>query len=298
MEWLNYHHLLYFWQVVRQGGVARAAAEMRRSQPTVSAQVHELEEALGEPLFDRRGRSRVLTDTGQQVYRYADEIFSLGRELVDAVKGRPTGRPLRLVVGIADVVPKLVARRLLDPAVRGGGTLRLVCREDKPDRLLAALALNELDLVLSDAPAGPSDGVRAFNHLLGECGITFFGTGRHRRLRRDFPKSLEGVDLLVPTANTNLRRSLEQWFDRCGVRPNVVGEFEDSALLYVFGQSGRGVFAAHSVIEGEVRRQFGVSVIGRTDRVRERFYAISVERRLKHPAVVAITESARREIFQ
>jgi len=298
MEWLNYHHLLYFWLVAREGSVTRAAAELRLGQPTVSAQIRTLEESLGEKLFTRVGRNLTLTDIGRVVFRYADEIFSLGRELLDTVKDRPTGRPLRFTVGIADVVPKLVAYRLLQPTSDLGAPVRLVCREDKPDRLLSELALYALDLVLTDGPLGPSIKIRAFNHLLGECGLTFFGTSRLARAhRRGFPRSLSGAPLLLPTDNTAVRRSLEQWFDAQGIHPLVIGEFEDSALLNVFGQAGLGIFAAPSVIEKEVRGQYGVEPIGRVDAVQARFYAISVERRLKHPAVLAIVEAARRKVF-
>lgn len=298
MEWLNYHHLLYFWLVVREGGLAPASARLRLAQSTVSAQVHSFEHALGEKLFTRRGRRLVLTEVGQLVYRYADEIFSLGQELQDAIKGRPVGRPLRLVVGIADVVPKLVARRLLEPALNLSEPIQLVCREDKPERLLAELATHDVDVVLADAPIPPSTHVRAFNHLLGECGVVFFATAKLAAGRRsEFPESLDGAPLLLPTPNTVLRRALDQWFAKLGVRPNIVAEFEDSALLKVFGQTGQGIFPAPAVIANEVQRQYNVRIVGRTDEVRERFYAISLERRLKHPAVVAISEAARATIF-
>ena len=292
MEWLNYHHLLYFRAVAREGTVASAAGVLRRSQPTISAQIHDLEKSLGEKLFTRAGRRLVLTDMGRHVFRYAEEIHSLGKDLVDTIKGRPTGRPLRLVVGVADVLPKLVTQRLLQPALSLHEPVRIVCVEDRPERLLADLALHELDVVLSDSPATPSVNVRAFSHLLGECGVTFFAAGRHAACRKGFPRSLDGAELLVPTKNTTLRRSLEEWFEKLDIRPLIMGEFQDSALLEVFGQAGRGIFMAPSVVEREVARQYRVRVIGRTNQLRERFYAISVERRLKHPAVVAISEGA------
>ncbi len=298
MEWLNYHHLLYFWTVAREGSVTRAAAQLRLGQPTVSTQIRTLEEALGEKLFTRVGRTLALTEVGRVVFRYADEIFSLGRDLLDTLKNRPTGRPIRFVVGIADVIPKLIAYRLLQPAVELGEPVRLVCREDKGDRLLAELAVHGLDLVLTDAPLGPTHKIRAFNHLLGECGVTFFGTARlARTYRRGFPRSLNGAPVLLPTDNTAVRRSFEQWFDAEGIRPVIVSEFEDSSLLKAFGSAGVGLFPAPSAIEKEIRRQYGVEIIGRVDRVRERFYAISVERRLKHPAVVAVVEAARGTVF-
>jgi LysR family transcriptional activator of nhaA len=298
MEWLNYHHLLYFWTVARTGGVSAASAELRLAQPTISGQLRLLEDHFGEKLFHRVGRRLELTDVGRLVYRYADEIFTLGRELGDAVRGRPTGRPLRFAVGIADQVPKLIAYRLMEPALKLPERVRLVCREDKPERLLADLAVHALDLVLTDAPLNPSINVRAFSHLLGECGTTIFGAralvARHRR---GFPRSLDGAPFLLPTENTVLRRSLDQWFAQQDLRPVVVSEFEDSALLKAFGERGVGLFAAPAAIEAEIRRQYGVQVIGRTEDVRERFYAISVERRLKHPAVLAISEAAKERLF-
>lgn len=298
MEWLNYHHLLYFWTIAREGGVSRAAAQLRLAQPTVSGQLRQFEDALGEKLFHRQGRRLVLTEVGRRVFSYADEIFSLGRELMDVVKGRPSGSPLPLDVGIADVVPKTIAYRLLAPALQLPEPVRIVCREDKTDRLLAALAMHELDLVISDTPLPPGAGVRAFNHLLGECGTTFFAVAKlQTQYRKKFPGSLEGAPLLLPTQNTALRRSLEQWFESHSVRPRIVGEMEDSALIKAFGQAGVGIFAAPSAIEHEVQRQCGVRIVGRAESVRERYYAISVERRLKNPAVVAISETARASLF-
>jgi len=294
MDWLNYHHLLYFWVVAREGSLRRASAELRLAQSTISGQIRALERSLGEQLFTKSGRRLALTEVGRTVYRYADEIFGIGRELQDALKGRPSGRPLTLVVGVADVVPKLVARRLLEPALQLPTPVRLVCREDKPDRLLAELAVHAFDIVLADAPAIPSIRIRAFDHLLGESGIELFGTAElAARHRKGFPRSLDGAPMLLPTENTTLRRSLDQWFASHDIRPNLVGEFEDSALLQVFGQAGIGIFPAHSFIADEVKRQYQVLPIGRLHGVRERFYAISVERRLKHPAAVAISRAAR-----
>jgi LysR family transcriptional activator of nhaA len=298
MQWLNYHHLLYFWTVAREGSVVRAAEVLSLTQPTISGQIRALEGALGEKLFERAGRRLVLTDVGRTVYRYADEIFSLGRELLDTLNDRPTGRPLRLAVGVADVLPKMIVRRLLEPAFRLAEGIQVVCREDRPDRLLAALSVHELDVVLADTPMGPGVSVRAFNHLLGESGVTIFAqralAARHRK---GFPHSLDQAPMLLPTENTVVRRSLDQHFAAIGVRPRVVAEFEDSALLKAFGETGLGLFPAPTVLEKDVCRQNGVAILGRLDQVRERFYAISVERRLKHPAVVAISEGARQHLF-
>lgn len=298
MEWMNYHHLLYFWTVAREGGVSRAAKTLRLSQPTVSGQIRALEDTIGQRLFERVGRRLVLSEVGRMVYAYADEIFTVGRELQEALKGRPSGRPMRFVVGVGNVVPKLVAYRLLEPALQIAEPLQLVCHEDDADRLLARLATHELDIVIADAPANPLVNVRVFNHLLGECGVSFFATPRRARaLRRGFPRSLDGVPFLMPATGTSLRRALDQWLEASGARPRLVGQFDDSALMKAFGEADVGVFVAPSVIEREVCRQHRVAVFGRVTEPWERFYAISAERRLKHPAVVAVSEAARRELF-
>jgi LysR family transcriptional regulator, transcriptional activator of nhaA len=301
MEWLNYHHLLYFWLVVREGGMARAADKLELSHPTVSSQVKQLERALGEKLLVKQGRRLVLTEVGQIAYRYAEEIFGLGRELMDTVKGRPGVGPLRLVVGIAQSMPKLVVRRLLAPAraLKDLPPVRLVCLEDRGERLLAELAAMNLDLVLSDTPLTPSSAVRAFHHVLGECGVTLCATRElAARHRKGFPRSLAGAPMLLPVEGSSLRRALEQYFDQHGLRPRIVGEFEDSALLGVFGQDGLGLFPVPTAVEADVRKQYEVEVVGRLPEVRERFYAISVERRLKNPAVLAICELARTRVFK
>ncbi|MCC6622390.1 MAG: transcriptional activator NhaR [Deltaproteobacteria bacterium] len=298
MEWLNYHHLLYFWATAKEGGVGPAAERLRLTPQTISGQVRALEEALEEKLFVRRGRRLALTEMGRIVYDYADEIFGLGRELLTAVRGRSTGRAPRLVVGVAQVVPKLVAKRLLEPALTGEPRVRLSCREDATDRLLAELAAHRLDAVVLDAPVPPGAPVRAFNHLLGECGVTFFATPPlARKLARRFPQSLDGQPMLLPSEDTAIRRGLDEWLRRAGIAPDPVGDFDDSALLKAFGQAGHGVFLAPSAIADEVSTQYGVSAIGHTDDVRERFYVATTRRKLEHPAVATITEAARRELF-
>lgn len=298
MDWLNYHHLLYFWMVAKEGGISRAAEQLHLAQPTLSSQIKKLEKSIGTQLFDRIGRSMVLTETGQTVYRYADEIFSLGRELTDTLNGRPSRERLKLVVGVPDVLPKLVVYQLLRPALDLGEQVQLECYEGKLPELLAELALHRIDIVLADSPITPQSHVRAFNHLLGECGVTVFGTSElAKQHRRRFPKSLHDAPMLLPTQNTSLRRELERWFDEHGIRPSVVHEFEDSAILKVFGQAGEGLFAAPTAIEIEVGKQYSVRIVGRIPEVKERFYAISVERRLKHPAVVAISNAARSKLF-
>ena len=298
MDRLNYHHLLYFWTVARLGSIRRAQEELNLSQPAISAQIRTLEHSLGEKLFTRSGRHLALTEVGQVVFRYADEIFRLGRELQETLAGRPTGQPVRFNVGVTDAMPKLLVYRLLEPALRLPDPVRLVLREDEPDRLLADLSIHALDLVLSDVPVAPTVKVRAFNHLLGESGVTVFGVPELARTRqRRFPRGLDGAPFLLPTDNTTLRRSLEQWFAAQNVHPVPVAEVEDSAVLQVLGQRGIGLFVAPTVMEDDIRALHGVRVVGRIDEVRERFYAISVERRLTHPAVLAISRAARRDIF-
>ncbi len=298
MEWINYHHLLYFWTVVRAGSIGKASEQLRLAPPTVSAQLRSLEANLGEKLLIRSARGVQPTEVGQVVYRYADDIFSLGREMLDTIKDRPTGHPLQLVVGIADVVPKEISHALIEPALRMRESVQITCREDNQEHLLAQLAIQELDVVLSDTPIGPPAKIRAYNHVLGECGTTFFATpDLYKRYSRHFPKVLGDAPLLLPADNTNVRRTLDQWFDSQQIRPFVIGQFEDFALLRHFGETGVGIFAAPSVLEKPFRQRGNLRVIGRTDAVQNRFYAISVERKLKHPAVVAICETARHRLF-
>ena len=298
MEWINYHHLLYFWAVVRTGSVAKASEELRLAPPTISMQIRKLEESLGERLLARSGRGVRPTEVGQVVFTYAEDIFALGKEMVDTVKGRPTGHPLNVIVGIADVVPKEISHALIRPALLLREQVKITCREDNQEHLLAELAIQELDVVLSETPIGAPTKIRAYNHLLGECGTTFFATpDLARKYSRNFPKVLGVAPLLVPADNTNMRRALDQWFDSIQVRPMIAGEFEDFALLRQFGESGMGLFAAPTVLENEFRKERKLKIIGRAESVRNRYYAISVERKLKHPAVVAICETARHELF-
>lgn len=293
MEPLNHHHLFHFWTVVREGGVTRASEKLHVSQPTVSGQLRELQEALGEKLLARAGRSVALTDVGRTVYRYADEIFSLGRELQQAVKGRVT-HPARLAVGVTLVVPKLVVYQILEPVLRMPEPVQLDCVHDRPERLLTELAVYSLDLVLTDTPAPPAVKVRAYSHLLGECGVSIFGSeGLAASYRRRFPRSLDGAPFLLPSGDSGLRLSLEDWFRRQLIRPRVVGTFDDSALVDAFGQAGAGLFAMPSAIDAEVRRQYRVRLVGRLEQVRQRFYAVTVERKLSNPAVIAVSERAR-----
>jgi LysR family transcriptional activator of nhaA len=298
MAWLNYHHLLYFWTVAREGSIARATRALHLTQPTISAQIRTLEESLGEKLFVRSGRRLVLTEVGQVVFQYAEEIFGLGRELQDVLAGRPTGRPAKLTVGIAEQVPKLLSHRLLAPVLALPDPVQLVCREDKVERLFTDLSTHALDLVITDTPLTNQVKVKAFNHLLGKTGVTIFGVAAlAKKYRRGFPGSLAGAPFLLPTEGTSLRRSLDGWFERAQIRPWVVGEFSDSALLKAFGTGGAGLFAGPSAIAGDIGRQFTVRIVGELEGLEEAFYAITVERRLRHPAVLSISETARNRLF-
>lgn len=298
VDWLNYHHLMYFWMVAKEGGITPAAEALHLSQPTLSTQIQKLEKSMGMKLFDRKGRSMHLTDNGQMVFRYADEIFSLGNELADAIRGRPSADTLRLLVGVPDVLPKMVTYRILKPVLEMQEKVKLVCYEGKLKDLLADLAMHRLDVVLADSPLTPELNVRAFNHLLGQSDVTVFGTAElEKRFSKDFPKSLDGAPMLLPTQNTTLRRALEQWFDDQEIYPDVVHEFEDSAVVKVFGQAGEGMIVVPTAVAKDVATQYSLDPIGRIPNIVERYYAISVERRLKHPAVLAISESARTDLF-
>lgn len=298
MQPLNYHHLLYFYVVAREGSIARATKVLDLTQPTISGQLRTLEQALGEKLFERRGRNLVLTERGHVIYRYAEEIFSLGDELVRTLQGQPTSGPLRFAVGVSDSLPKLTTYRLLAPAFALQAPMRLLLRIGKTDQLLADLSIHALDLVLADTPINPGVKVRAFNHLLGECDVTVFATAALAdKYHRNFPRSLQDAPFLLPTQGTALRRSLEQWFEAENIHPAVAAEVEDMALLQVLGQEGLGLFAAPTVVEDEIRRQYRVAPIGRIEAVRERFYAISIDRKLKHPAVLAISKAAKGSLF-
>lgn len=294
MEWLNYHHLLYFWTVVREGGVSKAAVHLRLSQPTISAQLRQLETTLGEPLFERQGRRLVLTETGRVAYRYADEIFAIGREFMDTLRGRPTsGRPARLRVGVANAVSKLIVYRLLR-RVFDAAPLHLICREGTPDQLVADLASHALDVVLCDVEAPPHVGVKVFNHQLGNSGLSFFAAGTlGTRLAKRFPHSLSGAPVLLPTTDAAVRRHLDHWLQAHDLHPQIVAEFEDSALMKAFGGAGDGAFPAPTAIEVEICRHYGVKVIGRVPEVRERYFAVSIERKIRHPGVKALTSSAK-----
>jgi LysR family transcriptional activator of nhaA len=298
MEWLNFHHLRYFWTVARKGGVRRAAEELHVSQPSISAQLRLLEESLGQKLFRRSGRNLVLTEMGQLVLSYADEIFSSGRELMNAVRQRPTKHPLRLNIGLTDAFPKLIAFQILKAAFRLDDAIHIICREGEIGPLVTQLAAHRLDIVLADEPASSSLKAKTFNHRLGHSGITFCATPAiATKLRRNFPKSLDGAPALLPTENMGMRAALETWFDTQGIRPRLVGEFEDTALMEVCSAGGRGFTVVHSVIDRTALKHYNLRVIAKVEECGSDFYAITAERRVKHPAAMAITEHAYSTLF-
>ena len=299
MSALNFKHLRYFWAVAKAGGIARASERLHLTPQTISGQISLFEEVLGYKLFARVGRRLELTDAGRVALGYADEIFTLGEELEGVLRSPAEGRPLQFRVGVADAVPKVVAYRLLEPALGLPEPVHIICREGRLASLLADLAVQRLDIVIADSPMPTALNVKGFSHLLGECGVTFFATAKLARQHKgSFPRLLDGAPLLLPGEDAAVRPRLMRWFDAQRIRPRIVGEFDDGALLKAFGRAGAGIFAAPSAIAEQVRRQYGVVAIGRTEAVTEAFYAISVERRLTHPAVVAISVAARKELFR
>lgn len=294
MEWLNYHHLRYFWTVAKEGSVSRAAAKLHVSQPSISEQMRELESALGEKLFRREGRNNKLTEAGQVVFGFAEEIFALGREMMNAVKQRPGAKSLRLYVGVVDSFPKLVTNEILKPVFSLPQTVHVICREGKMEDLLAQLAAHRLDIVLSDEPASSSVNFKTFNHPLGATGTTFCAEKRlAARVKRNFPKSLHEAPALLPSENTPFRRALESWFRSQRIQPSIVAEFEDLALMKVMASEGRGFIAVPTVAVNEARERYGFHTIGKADQCRMQFHAITAERRIVHPAVAAISAQAR-----
>ncbi|MEJ2309931.1 MAG: transcriptional activator NhaR [Gammaproteobacteria bacterium] len=296
---LNLKHLRYFWAVASHGSIARASEALFVTPQTISGQLRDLEQQIGDKLFRREGRNLVLTDTGRLVFSYADEMFRLGVELQDLLAGRTPGTSITLKVGVAMIVPKLLAYRVLEPILQMQESVRLICSEAPLVDLLADLSVHKLDVVLADSPANPALNIRAYNHMLGESGITFFSVpGQAETLRQNFPESLDGADMLIPGSGSSLRRDLDLWFQRNRISPRIIAEFDDRALMKAFGERGAGVFTSPTAVENDVLQKYGVEVIGRAEELTERYYLISAERRIKHPAVSAITEVARNTLFQ
>lgn len=290
MEFLNYHHLRYFWVAAKEGGLTRAARKLHVSQPSICTQIQALERALGEKLLRRIPRGLALTEAGQKVFSFAEEIFSLGEDLLRTMKQHPTARPLHVNIGIVDSLPKLLTYEMLKPIFRLPQTVQASCCEGKVPDLLAQLATFRLDVVLSDEPSPASGNPRTFNHLLGECGVSFCAEPKlAARLKRRFPASLHNEPALLPNRNSALRRSLEKWFREQGISPRLVADFDDAALVKVAATDGLGFFALPSLVASEATTRYGVRTIGQAPECIQHFFAISAERRLTHPAVVAIT---------
>lgn len=298
MRHLNYNHLQYFWAVAREGSIAKASESLHLTPQTISGQLKLLDDAVGQPLFNRVGRRLVLSDMGHVVFEYADEIFSVGAELASVVRGNQMSGPTSLSVGIVSSLPKLIAERIVAPAMMAEQPIRVRCHEASLEQLLSELAVHKLDIVLSDQQVPDGLGIKAYNHRLGESGMSFFAQRKQARSYRPrFPASLNNAPMLLPSQHSALRRRLDDWFENHDLSPQIAGEFDDSALLKAFGEAGVGLFAAPTVIEEEIGRMYRMAVVGRTDEIKEHFYAISPERRLKHSSVVMITDTARADLF-
>jgi len=295
---INYKHLHYFWVVAKSGGITRASERLHLTPQTISGQLSLLEKHLGEALFSRVGRKLKLTETGLVVLSYAEEIFSLGNELKEMLRQFPEERSLIFNVGVTDVVPKSIAYRLLAPALQLQDSVRLICKEGTIDSLWDDLVVHRIDLVIADVPIPPDVSMDGFSRSLGDCGITFLATpDLAQKVGSNFPHSLSGMPFLLPGEMTVVRSRLEQWFGRLHIHPRVVGEFDNGALMKAFGQAGAGIFIVPTAIADEVKKQYGVMSVGQTNDVREEFFAISVKRKIEHPAVASITETAREWLF-
>jgi LysR family transcriptional activator of nhaA len=295
---LNYRQLHYFWVVAKTGSIVRACEQLNLTPQTISGQISLLEQTFGVDLFKRVGRQLELTEAGRVALPYAEQMFQLGDELEAVLRTQPDEQQILFRVGVADVVPKSIVYRLIAPTMELSEPMRITCREDQLERLLADLAIQRLDLVISDSPMPSHLDIKGYSQKLGECGVSFFATkALAQKYGQDFPQGMQGAPLLIPGQLTVLRSRLMRWFAEQKIQPKIVGEFDDSALMKAFGKSGSGIFMAPSVIADEVMAQYDVVMIGQTDAVTESFYAISVERKVKHPGIVAITEGARRELF-
>jgi LysR family transcriptional regulator, transcriptional activator of nhaA len=287
---LNYHHLLYFWAVAKEGSLRRASEVLHVSQPSISSQLKQLEESLGAPLFTRTTRRLILTDTGQTVLEYAEEIFSLGHELLTAIRQEPGQRPLRLHVGVADSVPKIIVRQHLTPVFELGRMVRVICREGSLEELITQLAGHKLDVVLADEPSTSALRVRTFNQRLSTSAVVLCAAPvLAKRLAKNFPRSLDGAPAILPVGEMALRRQLEHWFDSHRIRPRVVAEVEDTALLTDLGAQGLGFVPVYSAVLDEIARSSRLQRVGIAKGLRMEIFAITAQRRLQHPGVVAMT---------
>lgn len=293
----NYRHLYYFWIVAKEGSITRAAERLDVAVQTISAQLALLEKSVGKALLAPQGRRLVLTEAGRVALSYADQIFLLGEQMQEVLSDTDIGRTMRLTVGLSDSLPKLIASRLLEAALRLPERVKLVCHEDDFESLLGELSVHKLDVVLTDRPVPSGTNLRAFSHLLGESELALFGVpALAQRYGEEFPANLNGAPLLLPTRNHVIRSRIDHWFELNDVRPDIVGEFDDNALLNTFGRNGMGLFPAPSALIKDVQEQFGAIPVGEMQ-VREQFYAISNERKIQHPAVEAILSEVHATIF-
>ncbi|MFZ5484748.1 MAG: transcriptional activator NhaR [Pseudomonadota bacterium] len=296
---LNFKHLSYFHAIAKSGGVNRAAERLHLTPQTLSGQLSQFEQRLGVALFHREGRRMALTEAGKLALSYAEEIFQVSTELEARLRGGAEERVIPFRVGIADVVPKSIAHQLLAPVLGLADPIRLTCREDRLERLLADLAIHRLDMVLADRPMPSGMDVKGYSHLLGECGVAFFAApALAARLQTGFPACLDQAPMLIPGEDSALRGPLVRWLERQGLSPRVVAEFDDSALMKAFGQSGAGIFPAPAALHAEVAQHYDAVMLGKTEDIRERYFVISAERRLSHPAVLAVREAARSGVFR
>ncbi len=290
---VNYKHLHYFWAVAQEGGIARASERLHLTPQTISGQLSILEDTLGVALFSRVGRNLELTENGRLILSYADEIFSLGNELEEVIHQLPSNKPHLFKVGVVDVLPKSIAHQILKPALQMPESVRMTCREASLDTLLAELSMHQLDLVLADRPIPSTVSTQGYSHKLGECAVSFFANDKLKSvLTGEFPKCLDGAPLLLPSSGSQLRSSIDKWLNKLHIHPRIIAEFDDSALMKAFGKEGSGIFIAPAVIKKEVELQYQVLAIGQTNEVKEQFYAISVERKIKHPVVCAVIDAA------
>ncbi len=295
---MNYKHLHYFWTVAHEGSIAKASEKLHITPQTISGQLSLLEQRIGNALFDKVGRGLQLTETGRLVLHYADEIFELGRELSDVLRGVPAVGPSEFIVGAASALPKTIVYKIIEPALHLPHDISLTSREGAVDTMLADLAIHKVDMVLSDTPVTNAISVKAYNHLLGESGLSCFAAARlAKTCRNNFPQSLHNTPVLLPTPQYAIRQLIDGWLHENDIHPVVFGQFDDSALMKSFGQAGTGIFFMSSTIEEEICSNFNVRVIGRIDEIKQKYYAISAERKVKHPAVAAICDSARSALF-
>lgn len=291
---LNFSHLLYFWAVARDGSIASACARLQISQPTISMQIRKLEKSLGHRLFERSGRGLALTEVGRMVFEYADEMFSLGRELLGTLRGQPGRNSGRLHVGLPTFLPKLITYRLLEPVLRMPQGVQLVCHEDDLGELVSGLGRHRFDAILTDTPVYSAGKVRTFSHPLGECDLMICGGPElAAKYRNRFPESLDGAPLLLPSALSDMRRALDRWFDDVPGSPRIIAEFDDSALMKEFGGRNQGLFPIPSILLDEVHKQYGVEMVGRLPEVRLKYYVVTTERKIKHPATAVIVQTAK-----